>query len=266
MFPGKSVRILAAVLAGAFACGRPALAAEVWVAAASDLNFALREIASEFERQTGHQVKLSTGSSGNFYAQILNGAPFDLFLSADREYARQLDQAGRAEAGTLRPYATGRIVLWVRRGSPIDVAALGMRAALHSSVRKIAIANPKHAPYGRASVAALRHFNLYERVKTRLVLGENAAQAAQFVQSGGAEIGILALSLALSPPMRQAGRYWEIPQDSYPRLEQGMVILKTARSRAHSEAVRALYDWIQGDAGRRILNRHGFILPLGESK
>src|SRR5947208_15979167 len=133
-------------------------AGEISVAAASDMNFAFKEIVAEFEKKTGNTVKLSLGSSGNFFAQVSNGAPFDLFFSADIGYPKKLEQAGLAEPGTLYLYAIGRIVLWVPKGSPIDVHALGIEALRHPSVKKIAIANPKHAPYGRAAVAAMEHF------------------------------------------------------------------------------------------------------------
>src|SRR5262245_45026103 len=161
-------------------------AAEVTVAAASDLSFALRDIIADFEKTTGNKVRLSLGSSGTFEAQIANGAPFDVFLSADISYPQQLEEKGLTEPNTTFVYAAGRIVIWVPRNSPIDVEKLGMQALLQPSVRKIAIANPEHAPYGRAAVSALQHFGMYETVKNKFVLGENISQAAQFVQSGAA--------------------------------------------------------------------------------
>jgi molybdate transport system substrate-binding protein len=238
-----------------------AFADDVLVAAASDLSFPIKEIISEFQQKTGHAVKLTLGSSGNFQAQISNGAPFDVYLSADVDYVRQLDRSGLVEPNSLYVYAVGRIVIWVPNGSPIDVPKLGIQSLLEPSAKRIAIANPSLAPYGRAAVAALRHFSIYDRVASRLVLGENISQAAQFVSSGAADIGIIAHSIALSDPLRSAGKYWEIPADAYPRLDQGMAILKHARKAGHLDAARAFYDWFRNDSSRAILKKYGFSLP-----
>jgi len=235
-----------------------ARAAEITVAAASDLNFAFKEIAAGFEKKTGNTVKLSLGSSGNFYAQLSNGAPFDLFFSADIVYPKKLEEAGLAEPGTLYMYAVGRIVVWVPKGSPIDVGSSGIKALQHPSVKKIAIANPKHAPYGRAAVAALEHFKVYDAVKDKLVLGENISQAAQFVQTGGADIGIIALSLAVAPALKETGAFWEVPVEAYPRLEQGAVVLKAAKD---PKTARTFLDYIKGPEGKTVFKRYGFFLP-----
>src|SRR5438445_5658373 len=168
---------LAGWLGGTWAVS--AWAGEVSIAAASDLNFAFKEIVAGFEKKTGHTVKLSLGSSGNFFAQLSNGAPFDVFFSADIGYPKRLEQAGLAEPGTLYMYAVGRIVLWVPKGSPIDLLSLGIRALQHPAVKKIAIANPKHAPYGRAAVTAMEHYKVYDALKDKFVLGENISQTAQ---------------------------------------------------------------------------------------
>ncbi len=236
--------------------GRDAAARrEVRVAAASDLQFALAELVPLFERaQPGIEVKVTYGSSGNFFNQLSNRAPFDLFLSADLEYPRRLATAGSAASSTLFRYAVGRVVVWVPNDSPIEVERLQIHAL--TEARKIAIANPEHAPYGRAAVEAMKHFGLYDTVRDRLVLGENIAQTAQFVASGGAEIGIIALSLAIAPEMRAAGRYWEIPLEAYPRLEQGGVVLSWAQDQA---AAIALRDFMVAPAGRAVLERYGFI-------
>jgi molybdate transport system substrate-binding protein len=236
----------------------PVQAGEISIAAASDLNFAFKEIVAEFEKKTGHTVKLSLGSSGNFLAQISNGAPFDLFFSADISYPKKLEEAGLTEPGTLYMYAVGRIVVWVPKGSPIDVASLGIKALQHPSVKKIAIANPKHAPYGRAAVAAMEHLRVYDAVKDRLVLGENISQTAQFVLTGGADIGIIALSLAVAPAMKETGTYWEIPLEAYPRLEQGALVLKAAKD---PKTARAFLDYIKGPEGAGVFKRYGFFLP-----
>jgi molybdate transport system substrate-binding protein len=232
-------------------------AQEIRVAAAADLQFALDELDAQYEKQTGKKIDVSYGSSGNFFAQIQNGAPFDLLLSADIEYPRKLEAAGLAEPGTLYEYAVGRIVIWMPADARPDLAKLGWKALLEPGVERIAIANPEHSPYGRAAVAALRSAGVYEQVRRRLVYGENIAQAAQFVASGSAQAGILALSLAVSPPMR-AGKRWEIPADMYPPIEQGAIILKSAKDK---EGARAFLAFLKSDGGRKILESYGFSLP-----
>lgn len=244
-----------------FGFARPASAAEIIVAAAADLSFAVKEILTQFEAKTGHKVKLSLGSSGTFHAQISNGAPFDIFLSADVAYPQELEKAGLIEPNSLFIYAVGRTVVWVPNSSSINVAKDGIRSLLDPSVRKIAIANPAHAPYGRSAVSSMRHYGVYDAVKSKFVLGENVSQTAMFVQSGAADIGIIALSLALSDPMRAAGKYWEVPLETYPRMDQGGVILKHARDANHLEAARAFHAWFRNEASRAILKRYGFSLP-----
>jgi len=238
-----------------------AQAQEIRVAAAADLKFALDELDAQYEKQTGKKIDVSYGSSGNFFAQIQNGAPFDLLLSADIEYPRKLEAAGLAEPGTLYEYAVGRIVIWMPADARADLAKLGWKALLEPGVERIAIANPEHAPYGRAAVAALRNAGVYEQVRRRLVYGENIAQAAQFVASGSAQAGILALSLAVSPPMRD-GKRWEIPADMHPPIEQGAIIVKSAKDK---EGARAFLAFLKSDAGRKILESYGFILPTSGS-
>src|SRR5260370_24761080 len=230
---------------------------EIRVAAAADLNFAMADLASQFERQTGKKVNVTSGYSGNFLSQIQNGAPFDLFFSADIEYPRKLAAAGFAEPETLQEYALGRIVIWAPAGTKPDVAKQGWNALLDASVLKIAIANPEHAPYGRAAVSALQKAGIYERVKTKLAYGENISQAAQFVQSGNAQAGIIALSLAISPGMKE-GKIWEIPSETYPMIEQGAVVLKSAKNK---NAARAFLEFVSSPAGRKILEKHGFAIP-----
>src|SRR4029450_2519889 len=173
-------------------------------AAASDLQSALPAIAARFEKNAGGKVTLTFGSSGNFFAQIQNGAPFDVYLSADVDYPKRLEDVGLAEPGSRYEYARGRLVLWARRDAGIDVSR-GLSILADSRVRRIAIANPDHAPYGRAAVAALRADGLYDRVRSKLVVGENISQAAQFAESGSADAGLIALSLALSPALKNAG-------------------------------------------------------------
>ena len=232
---------------------------EVTVAAASDLKFALDELVQEFHRiHNDIHVSVSYGSSGNFYSQLSNQAPFDIFLSADLEFPRKLAQQGLTLSDSEFLYAVGRIVVWAPAESPIDVERLQMDALRHPSVAHIAIANPQHAPYGRAAEAAMRSMGIYDAVQAKLVLGENIAQTLQFIQSGNAEIGIVALSLAVAPNVRPAGRYWEIPLDRYPRMDQGGVILKWAK---HRDAARALRAFITEPKGRSMLEKFGFTLP-----
>jgi molybdate transport system substrate-binding protein len=232
-----------------------AQAADVTVAAASDLNFAIKEIIAGFEKATGHKVKLSLGSSGNFHTQILNGAPFQVFLSADVNYPRELEKAGKAEAGSVYIYALGKLVLWVPNASRLDIQGRQMKSLVDPSIKKISIANPAHAPYGRAALAAMQTAGVYEAVKNKLVFGENISQAAQFVQSGAADIGIVALSLAMGESMRSSGKFWELPGDQYPPIEQGIALVKPATPEA-----RAFHDWVRRPETRQILARFGFGL------
>ncbi len=235
-------------------------AEDLVVAAASDLSFPIREIIEDFEASTPHTVRLSLGSSGNFFTQIQNGAPFDVYLSADIDYPERLSASGLSEPGSLFSYAFGRIVVWARNDSSSDPASAGMAALLEEGGR-ISIANPRHAPYGRAAQSALEYYDLWESVSLRLVLAENVAQAAQFAESGAASIAIIALSLASSDPLRRAGRFWEIPQAAHPELVQGGVILPHARSTGRLEAAQTFVAWMQNDRARAILARYGFSLP-----
>jgi molybdate transport system substrate-binding protein len=231
---------------------------QIIVAGAADLNAALTEIAAAYQKQTGQTVKLSFGSSGNLFTQIENGAPFDVFFSADMDYPKRLIDDGFADGPSLHRYAVGRLVLWVPASSSLDLEHRGMDVLLNPSVKKVAIANPQHAPYGRAAVAALRHFELYEKVADRLVLGENVSQAAQFVESGNAQAGIVALAHARAPAMKGKGRYWEIPADTYPALDQGVVVL--AHSQNKKEAA-AFLDYVRTAGAAAIMQRYGFSLP-----
>jgi molybdate transport system substrate-binding protein len=230
---------------------------EIRIAAAADLKFAMEELSAQFEKQMGTKVNVAYGSSGNFFSQMQNGAPFDLFFSADIEYPRKLEATGLAEPGTLYEYAIGRIVIWTPTGTKVDVARQGWKALLDAGVEKIAIANPEHAPYGRAAVAALQKAGIYEQVKPKLVYGENISQAAQFAQSGNAQAGIVALSLAISPSMRD-GRRWEIPAEMHPAIEQGAIVLKDAKNK---DAGRAFLDFVKSATGRAVLAKFGFEFP-----
>lgn len=255
-----TVLLLAAALAlGACvgSAGSDRRGPDLRIAAAADLRYVMEELLEDFRRlRPGAVVSVSYGSSGTLFAQVRNQAPFDLYLSADLSYARELAEEGLAAPDGVFSYAVGRIVLWVPEDSPVDVERLGMRALLEPSVRKIAIANPEHAPYGRAAVAAMRSAGVYEQVRDRLVLGENVAQAAQFVQTGAADIGIIALALALAPGA--AGRTFEIPADAHPPIVQGGAILRWARD---PQAARAFVDLLLGPTGREVLRSYGFEEP-----
>jgi molybdate transport system substrate-binding protein len=239
-----------------------ATAQEITVAAAADLQFAFQDVAARFQKETGKSVKLTFGSSGNFFAQIQNGAPFDLFFSADIDYPKRLEAAGLAEPGTLYRYATGKVVLWVTNESKLDVTR-GLQVLLDPSIKKIAIANPEHAPYGRAAVAALRHENIYDQVSSKLVLGENISQTATYVVSGNADIGIVALSLAVAPSMKTNGRYFEIPADDYPPIEQAAVVIKSSQ---HKDVARQFLEYLQTPPLQDLFRTYGFSVPSSRSK
>ena len=230
---------------------------QVRIAAAADLKSAMDYLAGQFERQTGAKVSVTYGSSGNFLAQIQNGAPFDLFFSADMDYPRRLEAAGLAEPGTLFEYAIGRIVIWVSADSTIAITQEKWTALLKPVIRKIAIANPDHAPYGRAAIAALKKAGVYDSVKSKLVFGENISQAAQFVQSGNAQAGIIALSLAISPAMKE-GKLWEIPPEMYSPIEQGAVLLAKGKNK---QQAREFLELVKSENGRATLEKYGFSVP-----
>jgi molybdate transport system substrate-binding protein len=232
-------------------------AQEVTIAAAADLQFAMFDLGARFQKESGTAVKLLYGSSGNFAQQIQNGAPFDMFFSANLDYPKQLEVSGLTEPGTFYGYAKGKLVIWVANESKLDLT-LGLKALLDPAVNKIAIANPEHAPYGKAAVAALQQEKIYDRVKSKLVLGENISQTASFVTSGAADVGIVALSLALSPNMRDRGRYFEVPSADYPAIEQACVILRSSKNKA---AARRFLDFIKTPAARQVLQDYGFEVP-----
>jgi molybdate transport system substrate-binding protein len=224
------------------------------VAAAADLQFAMQDITARFQQTTGKNVKVIYGSSGNFAQQIQNGAPFDMFFSANLDYPKQLEASGLIEPDSFYQYARGKIVVWVPNDSPVDVHS-GVQSLLAPSVRKIAIANPQHAPYGKAAVSAMQKGGVYDKVKDKLILGENISQTASFVVSGSADVGIVALSLALSPNMKDKGRYTEIPSTDYPPIEQACVILRSSKNTA---VARAFLEFLKTDAIKDLLRNYGF--------
>jgi molybdate transport system substrate-binding protein len=231
---------------------------EATVAAASDLKFALEEVAAQFQQASGHRLRLVFGSSGNFYAQILQGAPFHLFMSADERFVFQLAEAGKAlDRGRL--YGIGRIGLLVPKGSPLkaDGELRDLAAALRDGrLQRLAIANPQHAPYGMRAREALQHAGLWPAIEPKLVLGENISQAAQFAVSGSAQGGIVALSLALAPSVARLGEFALIPEAWHQRLVQRMVLLRDA-----PPAARAFYDHLATAPAQAIMQRYGFAMP-----
>jgi molybdate transport system substrate-binding protein len=228
------IRIGAVIALAMAAASSPAAqsgpARALTIAAASDLQAALPDLVRRFEREARATVTVSFGSSGNFFAQIQNGAPFDVYFSADIDYPRQLVASGHADGPSLYQYAMGRLVLWTRKNSGIDVTQ-GLQGLTSARVKRVAIANPKFAPYGRAAEAALRHDQVYDAVRGKLVLGANVSQAAQLVDSGNADVGILALSLALGPALRASGTYAEIPASAHPPIEQALVVISASKNK-----------------------------------
>jgi molybdate transport system substrate-binding protein len=243
-------------------CSPPLHSADVPnIAAASDLQFALQEAANDFTKQTGRAVKLSFGSSGNYRRQIAEGAPFELFLSADEAYVYALAKEGKTrDEGAL--YALGRIVLFVPKLSSLkaDAEFKDLAAAIADGrLKKLAIANPEHAPYGRAAREALTHAGLWKTIEPKLVLGENVSQAAQFATSGSAQGGIIAYAQAIAPTIAALGEYALIPAEWHQPLRQRMVLMRNAGDTASS-----FYRYLQSPSARAIFKRYGFRLP-GES-
>lgn len=255
--PGEpALRILATAACLALSGG--AAGGELKVAAAADLKFAMADVERAFSAaHDGARLVTSFGSSGNFYAQIANGAPFDAFLSADVEYPSRLHAAGLTLDEPF-PYAVGRLAHWVPRGSTLPIERQGLGALASADLRRLAIANPRHAPYGAAAEAALRKADLLGRLTPKLVLGENVSQAAQFAQSGAADAGLIALSLALAPALAETGRYVEVDRSLYPPLRQAGAILTRA---ADAGLARAFRDFLLSPVGQQILARHGFLGP-----
>ncbi|MFO1040778.1 MAG: molybdate ABC transporter substrate-binding protein [Planctomycetaceae bacterium] len=269
----RFLRVFALLILAAFGCGQAtkpgttetanlkqesSTGENIRVAAASDLRFAMEELLTEFRQLRPQiQVDVTYGSSGNFYTQLSNQAPFCVYLSADIDYPRKLVEQGVAEKATEFTYGIGHLVVWVPSESKLDIER-GLELLSDPTIRKIAIANPKHAPYGKAAEAALKKSGLFEHVESRLVQGDSVAQTAQFVQSGAADVGLIALSLVLSPAMVDKGRYWKVPQQLYPPLVQGGIVMKSARS---PRAAHAYRQFLISPAGQAILKKYGFDGP-----
>ncbi len=244
------------ILVCLFVAAQTAYAGEkIAIAAAADLKFALDEIVVLFNKaHPADRVETIYGSSGKFHTQIRQGAPFDLYFSADIAYPRALKAEGFA-ASEVRPYAVGRIVLW----SPSrDAGRMTLADLADPAIRKIAIANPKHAPYGKRAEEALKASGVWEKVEARLVYGENVAQTAQFVQTGNAQVGIVALSLALSPELSKQGSYALIPGTLHQPLEQGFIVTRRA---AGNQLAQAFARFMAEQEVRAVMMRYGFVLP-----
>jgi molybdate transport system substrate-binding protein len=230
------------------------LAQDLTVAAAADLQFAMQDISTRFQKETGKKVNVIYGSSGNFFQQIQNGAPFDLFFSANLDYPKKLEAAELTEKDSCYQYASGKIVLWVPSESKVDLNS-GLKTLLDPAIKKIAVANPEHAPYGQAAIAAMQKEGVYDKVSDRLVLGENISQTASFVVSGAADAGVVALSLALSPNMKEHGRYVEIPAADYPPIQQACVVLKSSKNK---EGARQFMTFFKTAEVQDLLKSYGF--------
>ena len=226
------------------------------MAAAADLSSVLPEMAAQYKKQTGQEIKFSFGSSGNLTTQIQNGAPFDAFFSADEDYPKQLIEQGLAEKDTLYRYGVGRLVAWVPKGFLSQFQLRGIAALEDPACTKIAIANPKFAPYGRAAEAALKHAGIYDSIAARLVVGENVSQASQFLESGNAPCGLIPLSHALR--MKSPGEYWAVPLDAYPRINQAAVVLTHSKQKA---SARKFLEFFRTPEATSLLSRYGFSLP-----
>jgi molybdate transport system substrate-binding protein len=245
--------LLAVVLLGEFGAAQ-----SITVAAAADLQFAMQDIAAGFQKQTGKQIKLIYGSSGNFFQQIQNGAPFDMFFSANLDYPKQLESSGLAAPGSYYQYAKGKIVVWVPNDSKVNISS-GLKSFLDPAVKKIAVANPQHAPYGQAAVAAMQSEGIYDKVKDKIVTGENISQTASYVVSGAADAGVIALSLALSPNMKGKGRYFEIPAAEYPPINQACIILNSSKDK---ETANQFLSYLKTKVVAETLQRYGFDMPI----
>jgi molybdate transport system substrate-binding protein len=248
-------RLRSLLLACLLSMATSAQAEKITIAAAADLKFAMDEIVTTFEAaHPADQVDVVYGSSGKFHTQIQQGAPYDLFFSADIAFPRALAKAGFA-ASEVKPYAFGRIVLW---SADMDASKMTLASLTDPKIARIAIANPKHAPYGKRAEEALRASGLWQKVKPKLVYGENIAHTAQFVQTGNAQAGIIALALAVNPELAKKGGYWLIPDKLHEPLEQGFIVTKRA---ARNALATRFADYMGSQPARAVMTRYGFVLP-----
>ena len=231
-----------------------AMADEVQVAVAANFTLPMQRIAADFERDTGHKALMSFGATGRFYAQIKNGAPFELLLSADDETPTRLASEGAAVADSRFTYAIGRLVLWSAQAGVVDAQGAVLKAG---SFRHLAIANPKTAPYGAAAVEVLTGLGLLDAVGPKLVQGENIAQAQQFVASGNAELGFVALSQVWRDGKLTSGSAWLAPTTLHTPIRQGAVLLNLGRDKP---AALALLRYLQSDKARAVIRSFGYDL------
>lgn len=247
------IRVLMAITVAVLSF--PAHAEKLTIAAAADLKFAMDEIVASFEKANpADEVDVIYGSSGKFHTQIQQGAPYDIFFSADIGLPRELRAAGLA-ASDVKPYAIGRIVLW---SSSLDVTRMTLSSLANPKITRVAIANPKHAPYGRRAEEALKAAGVWEKVEPKLVYGENVSQTAQYVRTGNAQVGVIALSLAIGTDLAGKGAYWLIPDELHQPLEQGFIISKRA---AGNGAARRFADYMGSKPARTVMLKYGFMLP-----
>jgi molybdate transport system substrate-binding protein len=249
LFVRKVVLLILVLVAGASA-------QELKIAAASDLTLALEKVGTAFKKQTGIQLKVSYGSSGRFFSEIRNGASYDVFLSADRDYPDTLEGSGKTDQGTT-VYAQGRLVVWIASRAALDPSSNNLDVLSSSRISKIAIANPEHAPYGRAAVAAMSHFKIYDRVKSKLVQGESVSQAAQFAESGNADAAMIPMALALGDTLKKTGHYAIVAPESYPPLLQAAVVLRSSQNKP--EAHRFV-EFLRSSTAQKILLESGFAV------
>ena len=250
-------RVLPALFALLFA--HLVAAQELTIAAAADLTYCLEDLNAGFRQMhPDADIKVSTGSSGNFYAQIANGGPFDIFMSADMGYPRKLIEAGQADGKTLTRYAIGKLALWTM-DAKLDLSA-GLAALRQPQVKRIAIASPEHAPYGKAAQQALEAAKLWDELQPRIVRGENIAQTAQFVQTGNVDVGIVALSLLKAPKLQGVGHAVLVPAGAFPQMDQGAVVTLHGQS---NPLAAAYMVFLATPAARAIFDRYGFELPAG---
>ncbi len=249
----KGIRFTLAIFAAALVT--PVHAEKIHIAAAADLKFAMQEIVRTFMAQNpGDKLEVIYGSSGKFNTQIQQGAPYDLYFSADIAFPLELAKAGFA-ASPVKPYGLGRLVLW---SSALDASTMTLASLTDPKITRIAIANPKHAPYGKRAVEALQAAGLWEKIEPKLVYGENIAHAAQFAQSGNAQVGIVALALAISPELAGKGGYWLVPDKLHKPLEQGFIVTKRA---AGSALAKRFADYMDSQPARAVMVQYGFALP-----
>ena len=246
-------KLLAVAISLLFATS--AHAEKITIAAAADLKFAMDEIVAGFNKtHSGDEVQVVYGSSGKFHTQIQQGAPYELFFSADINFPRELAKQGLA-ASDVKPYAVGRIVLW---SAEMDAAKMTLANLTDPKITRIAIANPKHAPYGKRAEEALRAAGLWDKVQAKLVFGENISQAAQYVQSGNAQVGIIALSLVINSELSKKGGYYLIPDNLHNPLEQGFIITRLGASKP---LAKQFADYMGSKQARSVMTKYGFVLP-----